>query len=259
MPLNSYKVGTPDYLLATAMGTTKDSSLGAFSASNLDIDAASSPEDLIPLGGSYAFLPTATSLEILSNSVEDTAAGTGARTVMIVGLDSRLMQVVQVVTLNGLTPVAIPTQLWRVNAMRLVASGSASVNVGDVVVRTVAGAQLVSMMPIGYGRSQVGVYTLPATVQGMLLDAVLSMTVVGGNENLTFRILTRAYGESWFSRMVGSASFGAPTMVIQPRISGFMSPGTDIRIECLTTSANNVQAHATVSVLQVNAETRLRP
>lgn len=73
---------------------------------NPDIDLGG-PEVVDPLGGTtIPWLSSATSLEIVSDSAADAAAGTGARTVSIDGLNANYSRVSQTVTLNGTTALA---------------------------------------------------------------------------------------------------------------------------------------------------------
>lgn len=89
----------------------------------------------------YYTLPTPTlttvdatvDLEVASTSANDTAAGTGARTVEITWIDGSFQEQVSVVTLNGQTPVAIGTG-YAINDMRVVTSGSSNDNEGLVQV-----------------------------------------------------------------------------------------------------------------------------
>ena len=65
------------------------------------------------ISGTYQNPITATALEFVSSSVNDTSAGTGAREVTVIGLDSNWEEVSQTVTTNGTTPVALSTNLIR--------------------------------------------------------------------------------------------------------------------------------------------------
>src|SRR6266487_3343203 len=53
----------------------------------------------------YPFQSSATIMEILSSSASDTAAGTGARTYTVIGLDSNFNPISEIITLNGVTAV----------------------------------------------------------------------------------------------------------------------------------------------------------
>ena len=74
-----------------------------------DIDAADSSEDVWIGEGAYpGFIASASTTSIASDSADDAAAGTGARTVRVVGIVNNAgtwTETQEDVTLNGVTPV----------------------------------------------------------------------------------------------------------------------------------------------------------
>lgn len=129
---------------------------------NPSVDTSTLPEDITSTGGLYTFMDTAAPLELVSDNAADSAAGTGARTVTVSGLDANYKEVNQVITLNGLTPVAIPVSLLRVNRLVIASAGSNKTNVGTVVCRRVSDALNQRTMPVGFGVSRAAMYTVPA-------------------------------------------------------------------------------------------------
>lgn len=73
-------------------------------------------------------MPTAnTALEIVSDSADDSSAGIGARTVFYEGLKEvagELVVTTNTVTMNGLTPVALPDSLIRLYRWYVATSGT---------------------------------------------------------------------------------------------------------------------------------------
>ena len=67
----------------------------------------------ITTSGEYRMPTAATSLELLSDSANDTDGGTGARQVTVIGLDSSWNEVSQTVTTTGTSATPIPTDLTR--------------------------------------------------------------------------------------------------------------------------------------------------
>jgi len=65
-------------------------------------------------GGIYAYPAAAAIMYVSSSSANDTSAGTGARTVLVSGLDANYNEVEETVTLNGQTQVATTTEFLRV-------------------------------------------------------------------------------------------------------------------------------------------------
>lgn len=142
---------------------------------NPDVDVATVPEDVWPGGGLYPWMAAATSLEIVSSSALDTAAGTGARTVSVACLDANYLEIPQTVTLNGVTAVPIPLACLRVNGLALLTAGTGRINAGTVTVRDLGAGTTRSIMPIGYGVARQSVYTVPA---GYTLQ-VISIYIAG--------------------------------------------------------------------------------
>lgn len=129
---------------------------------NPDVDLATLPEDIWSGGGLYPWMTASTALEIVSTSANDAAAGTGARTVLIQGLDINYLEVSQTITLNGTTPVAIPTALFRINSALIMSAGTGKVNAGDINIRDVVGGTIRAIIPLGYGLTRQSIYTVPA-------------------------------------------------------------------------------------------------
>mgnify|MGYP001579140805 CR=1 FL=1 len=145
-----------DASLSLAPGASTVYQLGL----NLDIDAG--PADVWSGGGLYPWMTAATSLEVVSASANDAAAGTGARTVTINGLNASYVEVAQIITMNGTTAVAIPTQLFRINSMTITTAGSGQVNDGNITVRDAGAGTTRALMEAGYGALRQSQFTVPA-------------------------------------------------------------------------------------------------
>jgi hypothetical protein len=121
---------------------------------------------------SYVQLTSGTALEVVSASANDTAAGTGARTVVVDGLDASYVPFSETVTLNGVTPVALTnTSAVAINRTYVATAGSGLVNAGKIDVRAVSGAAVkssIQSLAESSGRSADFVYTVPASCYGLL-------------------------------------------------------------------------------------------
>ena len=113
---------------------------------NLDVSAAAE-ESIISAGGVYVFPTVSETLNVVSTSASDTAAGVGARTVRIEGLDVGFAPIFEDVVLNGTTIVLTTKSFFRVNRVFVTSSGTSTFNVGIIsctqststlVVRTIA-------------------------------------------------------------------------------------------------------------------------
>lgn len=84
---------TNDFLQAVAYGQVPGYRRVTALGNNPDVDSGTVPEDIWAGGGAYPWMTGATALEIVSSSANDAAAGTGARTVTINGLDINYAEV----------------------------------------------------------------------------------------------------------------------------------------------------------------------
>lgn len=127
---------------------------------NPNIQTSGTAADVWEGGGNYPLLTVASQLEILSTSAADTAAGTGARTVLIQGLDANWLPITETLTLNGVTPVATVNSYLRINLMTTVTAGSGAQNAGDLTLRVVGAGSTQSIARSGYGFGRQAVYTV---------------------------------------------------------------------------------------------------
>lgn len=239
-----------DWLTNVALGREYGYSLQLVQGLNQDVDTGSVPEDIVPWGGLYAFQTSAVAMEVVSDSVSDSADGTGLRTASVTYLDASLAEHVQQATLNGTTPVALPTNCYRVNTLRGLTAGGNGTNVGTVTVRTVAGAVPQAQIPPGYGRSQTCVYTVPAGYTAWLLDGFFSLSdVQNASAFAALQVVTRNAGGVWASRAFVTCGGGMPTVALQPRAIGPIGPGGDLLARAVTVGNNNSQLAATLSVI----------
>ncbi len=133
---------------------------------NPQIDTAAA-EDVWNGGGVYTGQPTgaAETMEILSSSVNDIAAGSGALTVQIshlldaTGAESDPITV----TMNGTTPVSLgAVTYYRSTKVKVLTAGATGSNEGTLTLRhTTTTANIFSVMPIGANETTILAYTVP--------------------------------------------------------------------------------------------------
>lgn len=167
-------IGSKDWYAEVAKGNVaKHSLVHKFGAHNLTTTL--SP---IAFTGNYRTPTTATALEFVSSSANDTSAGTGARQVTIEGLDSSWNEVTQTLTTNGTTAVALATNLtrifrWYVSSSGTYATQSTGSHVGTLTIReSGAGATWSQITPTPFptGQSQIACYTVPIGHKAYLLS-----------------------------------------------------------------------------------------
>ena len=153
-----------DFGFEAAKGHIDGHSIGAIFGRNPDIDAG--PEDIWAGSGIYPGQPahsdSAETIEIFSSSAADDAAGTGARTVEVVGLDANWLEQSETFTMDGTNAVASTTTWRRAWIARVLTAGSGGANAGTITVRhTSPTANIFVQLPIGQNHSTIAAYTVP--------------------------------------------------------------------------------------------------
>ena len=77
-------------------------------------------------GGTYVFLTAAETMDIVSTDADDNGTGSGARLLIVYGLNADYIETSQVITMNGLTPVTTDTAFLRVFRAIVLTSGTDS-------------------------------------------------------------------------------------------------------------------------------------
>lgn len=91
---------------------------------------------VVTAGNAYVYPAAATVMQVSSASANDTAAGTGARTILIAGLDSNYNPQSEVITLNGQTQVATTKSYLRITYSEILTTGSGNGQAGTIYVGT---------------------------------------------------------------------------------------------------------------------------
>lgn len=243
--------GTREFFADVALGLVPGYRTVNMAGHNLDIDIATVPEDVWEGGGLYPFQTTAQLLEILSSSANDTAAGTGLRTVEIDGLDASYSEISEVVTLNGIATVNLVNSYLRINRVRGRTVGSAGANAGVVTVRVQGGGAIQGVMDTGDGIAHQAIYTVPAGHSAIVVDALFDILRTANNQ-LELDVLTRVPGETWtLLRHFALDSQGTSSLPRALRLPFFLPEKSDIRITAGFVSANNTQGFGSLSMVLV--------
>lgn len=136
--------------------------------------------------GIYPWMTAATSLEALSADANDTAAGTGARTIVVNGLDGNFVERAVPVVMDGLTPVALSIPLIRINSVIVATSGTGRRNAGQIIIRDAGGGTTRAYIPIATvpdltpAMSKQSNYTVPAGHTLLIENVDLEINNSGG-------------------------------------------------------------------------------
>lgn len=122
--------------------------------------AVGAAADIWSDGGTFSAYPTtALPMTIYSNSANDTANGTGARTVEFVGLDANWAEIRETVAMAGFSSGTSTQSFIRLNEVRVLTAGSNLTNVAQLFVEPDGGFAYVE---VGAGKSDNSMYAVPA-------------------------------------------------------------------------------------------------
>jgi len=131
-------------------------------------------------------------LDVISSSTADAAAGTGARTVEIYGMDFAGNVLTEVVTLNGQTAVTTLNDFWRVFVAKVQTAGTGRKNAGDIYIyKTGTGGTITAGVPgtltsalikmlVGFNFASSGMWTCPLGMTYSLETLVAQSRVIAG-------------------------------------------------------------------------------
>ena len=129
-----------------------------FTGENENLDETE--QTLMARGGLYEFPSSAATVDVVSSDANDTAAGTGAQSIALFGLDSDYNEISEVVSTNG-TSISTSTSLFlRVNGMSVASKGSGDSNIGTIDAKH--GSNILSQILPDEGQARQAVQTVPA-------------------------------------------------------------------------------------------------
>lgn len=182
-------------------------------------------ETIWEYGGIYPFPTSASTLSVVSDSASDTMA------VLISGLDEDYVEVYDVVTLNGLTPVTTTNSFFRVNSAVILAGS----NVGNIAISH--GANVVQYIGAEIGLTQSCVYTVPAGCDLYLFRISMTSGTVNPNKYITYRnVVTNSSGRTL---RVAEGTFQNNQQNFDRQIPFRITEKTDFSFEAKSSSGDN--------------------
>ena len=129
-------------------------------------------------GGNYTFLTVAETMDVVSDDTDDDAAGVGARTIVVFGLDANYAPIQELVIMDGTNVVTTNLSFLRVFRALVLTSGSNDpiddANKGDITITGHDSSTLQAKMLINNGQTLMSVYTVPAGKTAYVTGASLS-------------------------------------------------------------------------------------
>lgn len=200
--------------------------------------------------GIYPLLANASQLEILSSSASDAAAGTGARTFMIQGLDANFNQISENITLNGVTPVVTVNSYLRVNRLLIQTAGSGQVNAGTVTLRVAGGGTSQSVVAAGVGLAKTGVYTVPQGFTLLLTEMEFDVTGGGTANTVVYGIVRTIPGGPFWTQ--GEFTAGAINSIERTLTTGAVVNATQTVSVRVSQVSGTVGGHVSFSAILID-------
>jgi hypothetical protein len=222
---------------------------------NPDVDTAE--VTVWPTTGLLTHPASPTIMTISSSSASDTAAGTGARTVYILGINGTGGYVSETVILNGQTAVNTVHEYDAIETMSVMSVGSGGVNAGIIyagtgTVTSGVPATVYSAMGVGDNVALVGHWTCPVGYTGYLVYGSVTSGTSNANQYITARLKQR--GQDGLVRTAAITTIATGTADYD-----FAYPVKIMAGECITATAkgsgnnNDVSSYFQI-VLVRNAE-----
>lgn len=214
-----------------------------------------------PHTGKVTHPESAEQLKVSSTSASDAAAGTGARTVLIQGLDADFREISEIVTLNGQTAVTTTLSYIRVNYARVATVGSALSAVGDIyigsgVVTAGVPATVHNLIKYDYNNTITAHYTVPAGHTGYVMQGLFSAGQSGGASPVRGRLLTTALNGVRYTAAVTTVNNGVAEYAFEIPIA--VPEKTDVEATAVGVSQNN-EASAMFIIMLVEGEAKPGP
>lgn len=156
----------------------------------------------ITAGNTYVYPASATVMKVSSSSASDTSAGTGARTILVAGLDANYNQINEVVTLNGQTAVNTTNSYLRILYTEILSVGSGAAQAGTIYVGTgvvTAGvpATVYWTSEASYNNWAFAGYTVPAGYTAYVTSYTITSQSTTANINVSAALVIYEYGNGY--------------------------------------------------------------
>jgi len=210
------------------------------SGRNPDVDVGAQ-ESLWPQGGLYMFPPAASVMTASSSSANDAAAGTGARTLLVSGLDANYDEIQEVVALNGQTPVNTVNTFLRIWTLAILSAGSGETQAGTIYIGTgavVAGvpANIYNLCEIGFNNSQAIQWTVPRDYTAFLVQVNASTSQSATNQFTELSLRSRSLGGVFFRG--SNIVIGGQSVDFEVPVPRMFAEKTDIDAMAVTSDVN---------------------
>lgn len=241
------------YKYDVALGKRNNQTLWNAFGYNDDLDIGT--EIVAQQGGTLTILTTASTLTIVSSSTNDiTSTGSGARSLILYGIDENRESQLEVVQLNGTTNVVTTSTWLGINRAAIYICGASQLNEGDITITATTGGSVQAYIPTGVGTTQQLIFFTQASHTALADWLILNAQKIsgGGNPKVTFKgwVYSAVSNGKYevFRKNIDTASVSEIQLTpSQPFVIGEKSV---FYIEC-TTDTNNSVVSGRFSLIEI--------
>jgi len=147
----------------------------------------------------YVYPTAATVMKVSSSSADDNGTGSGARTVLVAGLDADYNEASEIVTLTGQTPVLTTTVFIRVFRAYVVTAGvnntaAGIIYIGNGVVTAGVPATVYAEIPLGENQTLMAMWTVPAGYTFYMYRGTFSAASNNAAQYVLGKFMVRPFG-----------------------------------------------------------------
>jgi len=153
----------------------------------------------VAAGTQYAYLTAATTMKVSSSSASDTSAGTGARTLLLTGLNASYVVITETITLSGQTAVTTTNSFLRVLETKILTVGSGlaqagTIYIGNGTVTSGVPATVYWRSEVDYNTAAFAGYTVPAGNTAFITSYTLTSQSTTANVNVSAALVVYEFG-----------------------------------------------------------------
>jgi len=221
------------------------------------ITNSATPVVLAPFAATWSRLSTASTLTIVSTSANDDGSpvGTGARTILISGIDANRDNQVEVVTMNGTTSVVTASTWLGINRVVVLTVGSLQVNEGTITITATTGGSPQAVVPAGASVTQQLIFFTKAGHSALLKKVYINALKISGGASPRVTIRLRVWNPGVTNAIYTLRRYKLDTGVsndlerdVDPPI--LLNP-TDVVWLDVTSDQNNTVVDADMKIIEV--------
>lgn len=187
---------TTDYHYEVAMGKRQGRTVWNKFGYNEDIDSGQT-EVIWSTGGALTILTSASTLDVVSSSANDiVTTGSGARVILIDGIDANWERQTETVNMNGIGTATTTNSFLGVNRAYVITSGASDSNEGNITITATTGGSTQAQIPAGGGVTQQLIFFTQANHTALadwLFFNVNKLSGGGGNPRITIKGWSYSY------------------------------------------------------------------